>query len=182
MFVKTKKMMVAVIALMMVLSSALVFAKSSGAIDAEVKEALTLFRERIGSDKLDNAVGVLVFPSIIKGGAGIGAEYGQGALLRGGKTVDYYSSTSASVGFQLGGQKKCIIYLFNTKEAYDKFVNSKGWKAGVDASVAVISIGADANIDTNARSTHPVEAFVLDQKGLMYNLSVEGTKIKKLDK
>ena len=84
---------------------------------------------------------MLVFPAVFKAGIGLGGEYGEGALRVKGKTVDYYSTAAASLGLQLGAQKKAIIILFMQKEALEKFQNSSGWKAGVDASVALVTVG-----------------------------------------
>ncbi len=159
----------------------MMFAKSAEAIDIGVRDALEIFKTQKGAPALLNqAYGVLVFPEVYKVGVGLGGEYGEGALLKGKKTIEYYSTASASVGWQLGGQKKTVIYLFMTKEAYDKFVDGDGWKAGVDASVAVIAVGVGASVDTNYTQEKPVMAFILDQKGLMYNLSLEGTKISRI--
>ena len=128
---------------------------------------------------LDKAVGVLVFPLIRKGGFGVGGEYGQGALRIGGRTVAYYSTTAASVGFQIGGQSRRQLIAFFDQSALDKFRNSQGWEIGVDASVAVITLGAGGAIDTTQLNA-PVAAFVWDNKGAMYNLSLEGSKISRI--
>ena len=45
---------------------------------------------------------MLVFPNVLKAGVGVGGEYGEGALLVGGKTGAYYNIAAASIGFQLG--------------------------------------------------------------------------------
>ena len=98
-----------------------------------------------------------------------------------GQTVDYYSTFSGSIGFQLGAQAKSIVIAFMTDEALREFRNSKGWKVGVDGSVAIIDIGAGKSIDsTNIKD--PVVGFIFNAKGLMYNLTLEGSKITKLDK
>ena len=170
-----------VVLLLSLVVPSMMFAKSAEAIDIGVRDALEIFKTQKGATSLLNqAYGVLVFPEVYKVGVGLGGEYGEGALLKGKKTVEYYSTASASVGWQLGGQKKTVIYLFMTKEAYEKFVDGDGWKAGVDASVAVIAVGVGASVDTNYTADKPVMAFILDQKGLMYNLSLEGTKISRI--
>ena len=58
------------------------------------------------------AKAVLVFPSVIKAGIGIGAEYGEGVMRIGGKTIDCYNTMAASIGFQLGAQAKSVVMLF----------------------------------------------------------------------
>jgi len=162
-------------------SSAL--AASAAEIDRDANEALKVFREQIdgGEVFLNQAAGYLVFPRVIKIGVGGGGETGEGVLRVGGSTVDYYRTTSGSIGFQLGAQAKSIVIAFMTREALDKFRNSEGWKVGVDGSVALIDIGAGKTIDSsNVRD--PVVGFIFGSKGLMYNLTLEGTKLSKLDK
>ncbi len=157
-------------------------ADSAAEIDADVDQALSAFRSEVnGADAfLRAASGVLVFPRVIKAGIGIGGEYGQGALRVGGKTVDYYSNAAGSVGFQLGAQAKTIVIVFMTPEALAKFRNSAGFKVGVDGSVAIVDLGAGKTIDT-ANVTDPVVGFIFGSKGLMYNLTLEGSKFTKLD-
>lgn len=157
-------------------------AASASRIDAEVDKALVAFEKIEGARAfLGIAKGVLVFPKVYKAGIGIGGEYGEGALRVHGKTVDYYSTAAASIGFQLGGQVKSIIILFMQDEALKKFRQSEGWKVGVDGSVALIDIGAGRELSTQTIKD-PIVAFIFDQKGLMYNLTLEGAKFTKLKK
>ena len=151
-------------------------------IDDKVNATLSRLSSTIpGSRELvSKARGVLVFPSVLAAGLGIGGEYGEGALRVDGRNVDYYSTASASFGLQIGAQSKAVVFLFMTQEALDKFRNSKGWTAGVDASVAVTKAGVNGDIDLNT-ATQPVNVFVMTNKGLMANLTVEGTKITKLN-
>lgn len=159
------------------------FAKSAEAIDLGVKESLEVFKKTKGaSELLSKAAGALVFPEVYKAGMGIGGEYGEGALISGRKTLGYYSTASASIGFQFGGQKKTVIYLFMNKNALDRFRKSDGWKVGVDASVAVIALGAGASVDTNYNEEQDILAFILDQKGLMYNITLEGSKLSRIER
>lgn len=158
-------------------------AASAAELDASVEESLQLFAEQVdGARKfLDQAAGYLVFPRVIKVGVGVGGETGEGALIVGGKTVDYYRTASGSIGFQLGAQAKSIVIAFMTAESLDKFRNSAGWKVGVDGSVALIDIGAGKSIDSSSIND-PVVGFIFGSKGLMYNLTLEGSKITKIDK
>jgi lipid-binding SYLF domain-containing protein len=140
-----------------------------------------LYREVKGSRELvRKANGILVFPKVIAAGLVVGGEYGKGVLRTGGDTVNYYSVASVSVGLQAGAQSKAVVILFMTKDALDKFRNSKGWTAGVDGSVALLKVGANGEIDTTT-ANNPVQALVLTNAGLMANLNLEGTKISKLD-
>lgn len=160
-----------------------VLAASADKLNRESDEALRVFNEEIDSADvfLSQAAGYMVFPRVIKVGIGIGAETGEGVLRVGGSTVAYYRTTSGSFGLQLGAQAKSMVIAFMTRESLDKFRNSEGWKVGVDGSVALIDIGAGKTIDSdNIRD--PVVGFIFGSKGLMYNLTLEGTKFSKLDK
>jgi lipid-binding SYLF domain-containing protein len=158
------------------------FADDKKEINANVDASLKKFEKVPGArDVLNKAAGILVFPNVYKAGIGIGGEYGEGALKMGWRIVDYYNTASGSIGFQLGVQKKTIIIAFMQKDALEKFRNSDGWKVGIDASVAVVTIGAGGSIDS-AKINEPIVAFVLDQKGLMYNITIEGSKITKIKK
>lgn len=158
-------------------------AASKAEIDAEVRAALNTFKNQVpaGHELSKKAVGVLVFPSIVKAGIGIGGEFGEGALRIGGKTVAYYNLASVSVGFQLGAQSRSQILLFMTDKALRDFRNSQGWKAGVDGSVALATLGAGGAIDSETLQK-PIIGFVFSNEGLMYNLTLEGSKITKVDK
>ena len=112
-------------------------------------------------------------------GIGLGGEYGQGALRIGGQTVGYYSTASASIGLQLGVQQRSQIIAFLDPAALEKFRLSSGWEIGVDASVTVVTVGAGGSVDASLLN-QPIVAFVFDGKGLMYNLSLEGSKISRI--
>lgn len=159
------------------------FAKSALEIDASVDTALQNFKTQVigANEILAKSKGILVFPKIIKGGLGIGAEYGVGALRIDGKTVDYYNNIGGSFGFQWGGQVKSVYLFFLEEKALRDFRNSDGWKVGVDGSVALITIGADASVDT-MKTNQPIIAYVLGQKGLMGNLTIEGSKYNRIVK
>jgi lipid-binding SYLF domain-containing protein len=86
---------------------------------------------------------------------------------------------SASFGFQLGVQERSVIIMFMTDQALAQFNTMAGWQVGVDGSVAIITVGVGASIDSN-KITSPVIGFILDPKGLMYNLTLEGTKISRI--
>ncbi len=157
-------------------------AASAYDIDVGVDATLDRFFHNVrGARELaDKSVGILVFPSVVKAGFGFGGEYGEGALRIRGRTVDYYNTVSASIGFQLGIQERSVIIMFMTPEALDQFRRTAGWKVGADASVAIVTVGVGGSIDTN-KITSPVVGFILDPKGLMYNLTLEGTKITRIN-
>ena len=158
-------------------------AASAKEIDVGVDEAIVKFEKEVkgGKSFLDGSKGMLIFPRVLKGGAGFGGEYGEGALRIAGKTTDYYNMFQGSFGMQLGGEIKTVYLVFLDADALKRFREGEGWKAGVDGSVSLVTLGAGGTIDTN-NLKDPIVAFVLGQKGLMYNLSLEGTKFTKQDK
>lgn len=158
-------------------------AASATEIEIGVDAALLRFKEEIsgGSQFLEKARGVLVFPSVLKAGFVVGGEYGEGALRIGGKTVQYYSTVAASLGLQLGAQSKTIVLIFLTDSALSNFRESDGWKAGVDGSVAIVKWGVGEDINT-IEINGPIAGFVFSNKGLMYNLTLEGSKFTKIVK
>ena len=151
-------------------------------IDTAVDTALSdLYTAKPATRELvTRARGVLVFPNVVSAGFVIGGSYGQGALREGGKTTGYYSVGAGSVGLLAGAQTKAMYLLFMTQDGLTKFKSSEsGWTAGADASVAVADMGADAQIDTRTANA-PVIGVVRSKEGLMANLSLDGTKVSKL--
>ncbi|RZF25266.1 hypothetical protein EVC45_34275 [Paraburkholderia sp. UYCP14C] len=150
-------------------------------IDASVDGTMSrLFTTVPGSRELvSKARGVLVFPSVLQAGFIVGGQYGEGALRVGGATVGYYSTVSGSFGLTAGAQSKALIFLFMTQDSLDKFRNADGWSAGVDASVALVKVGANGAVDTTT-ATAPVQVFVLTNAGLMGDVSLQGTKVSRL--
>ena len=159
------------------------FAADRAEIDSDVASVLKDFYYLGAGNKelVAKANGVLVFPSVIKAGFLVGGEYGEGALLVDGKTVNYYSIASASIGIQLGAQERAEIILFMDKTAFDKFRQADGWNVGVDGSIAVVDTGAGKGINTDTIKD-PVIAVILLNRGLMANISLEGSKISKIDR
>jgi lipid-binding SYLF domain-containing protein len=119
----------------------------------------------------DTAVGYAVFPSVGKGGVGVGGAYGRGELFEGGKMVGYCTLTQASIGLQLGGQAYTELIFFETKEALD------GFKSGNFAFAAQVSaVALKSGASANAKYANGVAVFTLGEKGLMYEASVGGQK------
>lgn len=154
---------------------------SRASIEAQVNETLSkLYTNVAGSRELvAKSRGVLVFPAVVDASFFVGAQYGRGALRVGGRTEAYYSTTAGSLGFQAGAQSKAVIYLFTTQQALDKFRSSQGWTVGADATVALATIGATGNIDTNTVQ-QPVVGFVLTNVGLEAGISLQGAKIDRI--
>ncbi len=151
-------------------------------IDAGYRDTIDrLYQTTPGSRELvAKARGVLVFPKVIAAGLVVGGEYGQGVLRVNGAPDNYYRTTTGSVGWQIGAQSRALVFLFMTQDALDKFRNGNGWGGGVDASVALLKAGANGAVDVNAAGAQTV-AFVMTNAGLMANLSLEGTKVTRID-
>src|SRR5690606_21646608 len=146
--------------------------------DAAIKR---LYEVAPGSRELvAQSAGVLIFPKVLGASVLIGAEHGDGVLRVKGKNQGYYSTSSGSVGLQLGAQSKAIVFVFKTQEALDKFKASNGWTAGVDATVAVANVSATGAVDLNTLN-EPVVGFVMTNAGLMAGVSLEGTKVQRLE-
>lgn len=150
-------------------------------IDVSVDVALENFTRNVrGSEEfLKISKGILVLPKVYKAGFWVGGEYGEGALRIDGKTTDYYSMAAGSFGFQFGAQVKTIILIFIDQAALDSFRKSEGWKVGIDGSVAVVDVGVGETIDSTTFQ-QPIVAFIVDPRGLMINLSLEGAKFTKV--
>ena len=150
-------------------------------IDSGVDNALaTLYRQVPASQQLvSRARGVLVFPAVLEAGFVFGAWKGDGALRKGGKTVSFHRTTGGSFGLQAGAQSTAVFLLFMTDGALARFQSSKGWTAGVDATVTLISVGANAQA-TTATTQQPIIGYVLSNTGLMAGVTVDGSRITRL--
>ena len=151
-------------------------------IDAGADAALNeLLADDPAAKTLANqAKGIAIFPDIVKGGLGIGAESGDGVLRVGGAPVAYYNTSGASIGLQAGAQSYSQVLMFLTDEALAGFRDGTGWEAGVDGSVAVLKSGASGKLDTT--NIHdPVVGYVFGEQGLMADAAIEGSKYTRLD-
>lgn len=157
-------------------------AASAAEIDAKVNAALRRLKtEAPGANAvLAQAKGVLVFAEVIKAGFVFGGEGGEGALRIGGKAVAHYNIVSASVGLQAGAVKRDIIIAFLDTAELKKFRDSQGWKVGADGSVTLIDVGAGKTVDL-AKLKAPIVGFTVGQKGLMAGISLDGSKISKIE-
>jgi len=158
-------------------------AASAAEIDRDAQKALENLYAKSPSAKTmgEKAVGVLVFPGIVKGGLIVGGQYGEGALIKDGKTVGYYSTVAASYGLQIGLQKYGYALFFMTDSALKWLDKSDGWEIGVGPSIVVVDAGAATSM-TSTTAQSDIYAFFFDQKGLMAGLGLQGTKITRLEK
>jgi lipid-binding SYLF domain-containing protein len=150
----------------------------SSSIDTQVDASLSRLYDTVAGSRalVAGAQGVLVFPSVVGGSLGVGAEYGRGALRVNDRTQAYYSTSAGSIGLQAGAQSKTVFYVFTSPDALDRFRRSRGWTVGADATVALARYGANGGIDTSTFQ-QPVVAFVLTNMGLEAGVSLQGAKI-----
>ena len=152
------------------------------ALDANVTAALASFAAKIplAPELMQKAAGILVFPKVIKAGFVLGGAVGEGALQVHGQTVQYYRTSAISYGFQVGIQQRTEIVMFMTEDALERFRAGNGWQAGIDGSIAVITFGVGNSIDTD-NIQEPIIGFIFDDKGLMFDLSLKGSKYWKVE-
>ena len=179
---KAIKKIITVVFVLGIVFAGQAFGGTAKEIDASADAALDRFYENVKDAKevAQRAEGLLIMPNVKKGALIVGGEYGQGVLRIGGKSVDYYSMISGSIGLQIGGQAKDVIIAFMSSDALKKFRDSKGWEAGVDGNVALITVGGGESA-ISAMGEDPIAAFVFDVKGLMADMSLKGAKFNKLD-
>ena len=158
------------------------WAATAGEIDRDVTNALNnLYRTTPGAKTLaGTAKGILVFPSIIKGGFIVGGQYGEGALRVGKKTRGYYNTVSASYGLQAGAESFGYALFFMDNESLKYLDKSDGWELGVAPNVVLVNQGIAKSLSTTTAKSG-IYAFFFNQKGLMADVSIAGSKITKIN-
>jgi len=158
-------------------------AKTAQEIDASANAALARFDQQVkgGAKFLATAKGVLILPEVVKAAFVFGGQYGEGVLRVEGHDTGYYSYAGGSWGASIGIQTKDIIMVFRDAGALKHFETASGWKVGVDADVTLVNVGAGADVST-MQINQPVVAFVVGQKGLMFDVSLSGAKISKIQR
>lgn len=126
------------------------------------------------------ASAILVFPKVTKAGLGVGGQFGEGALLRGGKAVAYYNTGGASIGLQAGAQQYGYALFFMSDKAIGQLDKADGFEVGVGPTVVVVDEGM-ANSLTTTTAKDDIYAFIFGQKGLMAGVGVQGNKITKIN-
>ena len=122
---------------------------------------------------------VLVFPQILRAGLVFGAQTGNGVLFVGGSPEGYYNISGGSWGLQIGGQTFGFALYFMNQGALRYLRKSEGFSVGTGPSIVVVGSGAGAQVDTTTLS-QDVYAFPFNQKGLMADLTLQGTKITRI--
>ena len=156
-------------------------AAPSNHLDQDVQAALNALYESSPAARAlgEKAKGILVFPNVTKAGFIVGAQGGDGALLKNGKTAGYYNTAAVSVGMQAGAQTFGFAIFFMSDKEMKDFEKSKGWQIGVGPTVVVVDSGAAKDLSTLTGKAD-IFAFIFDQKGLMAGIGIQGSKITKL--
>jgi lipid-binding SYLF domain-containing protein len=166
----------------LMLAPAPTLAADAGEIDRDANAALTLlYQTTPAAVRLaPQAKAILVFPSIVKAGFIVGAQYGNGALRKGGKTLGYYNMTAGSYGLQAGVQSFSYAMFFMTGSAVAYLDKSHGWEIGVGPSVVIVTEGMGKSLTTTT-AKDDVYGFIYGQKGLMAGLGLQGSKITEIE-
>lgn len=138
----------------------------------------------------EGCYGVAIFPTIGKGGLGIGGAHGKGWVFAGGKLTGETKMTQVTVGLQAGGQAFSQVIFFEDEAAYKNFT-SGNFEFGAQASAVAITAGANASASTGGGSsagagssqakkdyTSGMAVFTVAKGGLMYEASLGGQKFK----
>ena len=125
------------------------------------------------------AAAVLVFPKITKAGLGVGGQYGDGVLFKGGKAAGYYNTSGASFGLQAGAQQFGYAMFLMNETAVGALSANEGFEVGVGPSVVVMDEGKAKTLTTTT-AKDDIYAFIFGQKGLMAGLGIQGNKITRL--
>jgi len=188
MFIETLKNRAILISLMLTVAAAPVaLADDRPALDADVHAAVEALKNAspTAADLGKNAAGMLIFPAITKAGFIIGAQYGQGALIKpkqgGGYYIDeYFSIAAASYGLQAGIQSFGYALVLMTPAEVGYVETSSGWELGVGPSIVIVDEGVAKSMTTKTVKDG-IYAFTFGQKGLMAGMGLQGSKITKLD-
>jgi lipid-binding SYLF domain-containing protein len=179
-------------ALVLVLAAA-VFAGSPARAD-EYSDTVAVYKQAGESAAFfSNSYAYAVFPTIAKGGLGVGAAHGDGRVYQGGKYVADTSMTQVTVGLQAGGQAFSQIIFFENKASFDQFssgnfefsagVSAVAIKSGASASAGSTGTTATASsgsgktgAETTGNYRKGMAVFTIAKGGLMYEASLGGQK------
>ena len=152
-------------------------------LDKDSRQALqTLYQTEPVAETLSRtAKAILVFPNIVKAGLVFGGSYGEGELIKGSRVVDYYNSVTGSWGLQIGAQSYGYAVFLMTDNAVKYIEETKGWEIGTGPTVVVVDEGVAKNLSTSTIKDDAY-AFIFSQQGLMAGVSIEGTKISRIER
>ncbi|BCG63818.1 MAG: hypothetical protein methR_P1550 [Methyloprofundus sp.] len=147
-----------------------------------VEVALTKFYAEATNAPLlvQNAQGVLVCPIIKKAGFVLGGEGGTCSMQVNGATVEYYRTAAFKAGLVAGAESYSLLLIFNDANALSNFRASNGnWQVGGNLSISVAKKGAGGGFDSRSTGA-AITAYVFSQRGLMSDISIDGSTFKKL--
>lgn len=165
---------------------------TTSVLSDEYQDATNIFRKSGTSGKyFKHSYGYAIFPTIGKGGIGIGGAYGSGRVYASGRYVGDTSMTQITIGFQLGGQAYSQIIFFEDRRAFNEFT-SGNFEFGAQASAVAITAGASASATTGGSTAgasgtehhaktageyqRGMAVFTVAKGGLMYEASIGGQK------
>ena len=167
----------------------LVAQKSADDDVKRVTDATTVLDEIMGAaDKaiprsvMEKAEGIAVFPSLIKGGIGIGASRGHGILSVRDKKSGGWSSpafltiTGGSIGAQFGLQAIDLVLVINNQRGLEQLVKNQ-FKVGADAGVAAGPVGRDASASTDLQMRAQILSYSRS-RGLFAGVTLNGSTIR----
>lgn len=158
---------------------------SNGGPDPTLEtEARAKLQELLGQNAgaraiADQAVSVLVFPTVARGAFVFGGQGGKGVMFRGGQPAGYYRFSGLTWGFAAGVQSFSYALFFMNNKALADLESAKGWEFGVGPTVVVVDAGKAAQLSTTT-AKDDVYAFVWGQQGLMAGVDLQGSKISKI--
>ena len=119
-------------------------AATAAALTRDAQAALnSLYAKNPGAKAIGkDAIAVLVFPSVVKAGLGVGGQFGEGVLFRGGKASAYYNTAGMSAGLQAGAQKYGYAMFFLSEETLKYLDKAEGFEVGVGPSVVIADQGS----------------------------------------
>ena len=178
----TRTLWAAATAITLSMGPAAAYAAGAAEISRDANAALQSLYAKVPAAKTIGAKAraILVFPKITKAGLGIGGQFGEGALIKGGKTVGYYNTAGVSSGLQAGAQQYGYAMFFMNDGALKQLDKTEGFEVGVGPTIVVLDEGK-AKSTTTTSMKDDIYAFIFSQKGLMAGLGLQGNKITKID-
>jgi lipid-binding SYLF domain-containing protein len=158
------------------------FAATAEDLNTDSRQALeNLYKTNPAAEAISHhARAILIFPNIVKAGLVFGGSYGEGELLKGGKVAGYYNSVAGSWGLQAGAQSYGYVVFLMSHSAERYIDKTSGWEIGVGPTVVLVNEGMAKNLSTTTLKDDAY-AFIFNQQGLMAGVSIEGTKISRIN-
>lgn len=168
-------------ALLLLVGAMNIRADSADVLQAGAADALSLLRAEVrGADALlDEAVAILVMPSVVALGFGEGGEYGEGVLLVDSKPVAYYAVSGGDMGKRHDSAQRTQVLVFNERQALIDFRNSRDWLAHRDDNLHMASYRSSGKLSRD-NAAASVVGFVLDSKGPRKGLSISGSTYRRI--